>query len=238
MHKGGYSGNISFRVLRILHVISRDGCLEFAIFQVPPYPPLPKTLEELPIYGWSKIRSFYFFVLRLIARIVISSSAKVVFTNDINNNSRVLEILRTSNSGFLVNRGGRILSVTTLEAFKGVWINIHGGILPYYRGLDSHLWAARNQDFHHIGATAHIMGPKIDHGFVLLTQTANVSGRTLICSTAKSISKASDELHLEIHKGGSALYTPVNHSEVSEGKYFGPMSPRPHWWRKLKDLAL
>jgi hypothetical protein len=238
MHKGGYSGNISFRLLRILHIISRDGCLEFAIFQLPPDRSLPKTLEELPTYGWLKIRSVYFFVLGHVARIVISKSAKVVYTRDVNNDTRITEILGSSDSGFLVNRGGKILSATTLEAFKGVWINIHGGILPYYRGLDSHLWAARNQHFHHIGATAHIMGPKIDHGPILLTQRANVSARTLICSATKSISRASDELHLGIHKGGRAIYIGDTSTEVREGKYFGPMNPRPRWWRKLKDLAL
>lgn len=237
MDQGGYSGNVNLRVLKILQLISRQGCLDFAIFQIPPARPLPKTLEELPTYGWSRIRRGYYFVLRCVARIVISKSAKVMYTTDVNNDARVIEILRSSNSGFLVNRGGKILSLTTLEVFKGVWINIHGGILPYYRGLDSFQWAARNQDLQHVGATAHIMGPRIDYGLVLLTKTVSVTGHTSIYSASKLISKASDELHLAIHKGGSALYTSKTQTEVKEGKYFGPMNPRPRWWRKLKDLA-
>ncbi len=56
----------------------------------------------------------------------------------------------------------RIFSVFT----KGL-INVHRGIAPKYRGLDSDLWAIRNDDFENIGVTLHYVEEGLDTGNIL-----------------------------------------------------------------------
>lgn len=45
-------------------------------------------------------------------------------------------------------------------------LNLHGGILPYQRGLFSPYWAIKNND-KYIGATLHVIDDKIDNGEIL-----------------------------------------------------------------------
>lgn len=47
-------------------------------------------------------------------------------------------------------------------------LNVHRGILPDYRGLDSDLWAVYQRDFGNVGTTLHLLEEKLDTGPVLL----------------------------------------------------------------------
>jgi len=45
-------------------------------------------------------------------------------------------------------------------------MNVHRGIVPAYRGLDSDLWACYNHDFGNIGTTIHQLESRLDTGMV------------------------------------------------------------------------
>ena len=53
-------------------------------------------------------------------------------------------------------------------------INIHTGLVQYYRGVDSSMWAARDNRFDLIGSTIHEIDSSIDGGKVLF-QKINLS---------------------------------------------------------------
>lgn len=235
MKKGGYSGLLTLGILRQLRKISKGGFLEFAIFQIPRLRSAPMSLGEVPALAWSLVQRSRSTLLKVLVYLSLGHGTHVHYTDDINNDASVNAILRAAKSDFLVNRGGRIVSTPTLAAFTGSWINIHGGILPKYRGLDSHLWAASKLDFSNVGVTAHIMGPKIDQGQILIKRFVDVNMDQLICAVSKALDKASDELHLRIHADEGFNKASAVTDDL-ESQYFGPMKPRPLPWQSLKDV--
>ena len=54
--------------------------------------------------------------------------------------------------------------ILEIDALK---MNIHRGIIPKYRGLDSDLWAFYFRDFENVGTTVHLIEPRFDTGNIL-----------------------------------------------------------------------
>jgi hypothetical protein len=93
----------------------------------------------------------------------------VLFTGDINKDASVHDWLATAESSLMLVLGGKILKEPTLDAFRGGWVNGHGGILPDYRGLASEYWALKNGEPDKVGCTIHQLTKKIDRGRILET---------------------------------------------------------------------
>jgi folate-dependent phosphoribosylglycinamide formyltransferase PurN/peptidoglycan/xylan/chitin deacetylase (PgdA/CDA1 family) len=75
-----------------------------------------------------------------------------------------------------------IAVVGTRKLDKGIYglagkgaINLHSGILPYYRGADSEFWALYNNDIDKIGVTIHFVDEKLDAGDIILMEVQRVS---------------------------------------------------------------
>ena len=56
--------------------------------------------------------------------------------------------------------GARILNEHIIKNLPFGVLNLHPGILPQSRGLDSILWSIRNNN--HLGVSAHLINHKID----------------------------------------------------------------------------
>lgn len=52
-------------------------------------------------------------------------------------------------------------------ATRALKLNVHRGILPKYRGLDSDLWALYFGDFDNVGVTIHTLEPELDTGGIV-----------------------------------------------------------------------
>lgn len=66
----------------------------------------------------------------------------------------------------LVN-GTRILSSKLLDAIPAVFINMHAGITPQYRGVHGAYWALVKDDKDNCGVTVHLVDKGIDTGGIL-----------------------------------------------------------------------
>lgn len=66
----------------------------------------------------------------------------------------------------LVN-GTRIISKKTLQCINAVFINMHVGITPWYRGSHGGYWALYNNDVENFGTTIHLVDTGVDTGRVL-----------------------------------------------------------------------
>lgn len=66
----------------------------------------------------------------------------------------------------LVN-GTRIISKKTLQCTPAVFINMHVGITPWYRGSHGGYWALYKNDQKNFGTTIHLVDSGIDTGSVL-----------------------------------------------------------------------
>jgi methionyl-tRNA formyltransferase len=66
----------------------------------------------------------------------------------------------------LVN-GTRIISKRILQCTNAIFINMHVGITPWYRGSHGGYWALYNNDIKNFGTTIHLVDVGVDTGGVL-----------------------------------------------------------------------
>jgi methionyl-tRNA formyltransferase len=70
--------------------------------------------------------------------------------------------------------GTRKLNKDIFDSSKLGAVNIHSGILPYYRGADSEFWALYNGEKEKIGVTIHFIDQSLDTGDIILTARQEV----------------------------------------------------------------
>ena len=67
--------------------------------------------------------------------------------------------------------GGPVIPSELINQTQKLFINIHGAILPGYRGLDSHWWLFIEKKYNLQGYTIHLIDEKIDSGKILKTRS-------------------------------------------------------------------
>lgn len=75
----------------------------------------------------------------------------------------------------VVVNGTRIISKKTLECCDAIFINMHVGITPQYRGSHGGYWALYNKDPQNFGTTIHRVDSGVDTGGVLKQVFTNPS---------------------------------------------------------------
>lgn len=83
------------------------------------------------------------------------------------NDDACREILSQVNPDIIVVNGTRIISKKVLNATSAVFINMHVGITPAYRGSHGGYWALYNNDAARFGTTIHVVDAGVDTGAVL-----------------------------------------------------------------------
>lgn len=73
----------------------------------------------------------------------------------------------------VVVNGTRIIKRDILQAPGGIFINLHQGITPQYRGAHGGYWALHENDRGHCGVTVHIVDEGIDTGGVVAQALIN-----------------------------------------------------------------
>jgi|TARA_Y100000310_G_scaffold235895_1_gene239061 methionyl-tRNA formyltransferase len=129
---------------------------------------------------------------------VINSAKKygipIIKTNDIND-TRLLEKIKALKPDLsLCFFANQILKKPIISAAKLGTLNIHGSILPKYKGAAQYFWYLYNNDKKG-GVTIHYMDEKLDTGDMISQETFTI--------------KKSDsmyELHMKIGKIGAKLY--------------------------------
>ena len=231
-----YVGLLTFRRISTLKKIGLQKTLEVVIFQLPEIKNLRQTPSSIGSVLWSYYLFFWHGVLLQLARRKIKSNTGVYSTREINKDSEVKHLLTKLKSQIIVIRGGRILTRSTLEAFHGLWINIHGGILPGYRGLDSHIWAVKNGQMDQIGVTAHVATSTVDRGPIVKTRRVDVWSEDSWGAVENRIEKAADELHIWMHNLDDLPQGMDTLLGNSASAYFGAYKPRPNKYQKIKDF--
>ena len=92
------------------------------------------------------------------------------------NCSACKQSLQTIQPDIVLVNGTRIISRTILQCTSAVFINMHLGITPYYRGSHGGYWALYNKDADNFGTTVHLVDTGIDTGGVL-TQAFAIPGK-------------------------------------------------------------
>jgi folate-dependent phosphoribosylglycinamide formyltransferase PurN len=91
------------------------------------------------------------------------------------NDDRTIEILQDMAPKVVVVSQTRILSRRVLECVPAIFINIHTGITPQYRGLHGAYWALVNDDAAACGVTVHVVDAGVDTGPIIAQARINPS---------------------------------------------------------------
>jgi methionyl-tRNA formyltransferase len=95
----------------------------------------------------------------------IPAQKKAHFTSV--NDEGCMVLLKQLNPDVVIVNGTRIISKKILDSTKAIFINMHTGITPKYRGVHGGYWAVVNNDFANCGVTVHLVDKGIDTGGVL-----------------------------------------------------------------------
>lgn len=83
-------------------------------------------------------------------------------------NSKACEtLLKKHKPKVVIVNGTRILRASVLHATNAIFINIHQGITPLYRGAHGAYWALSQGDPKHCGVTIHLIDAGIDTGNII-----------------------------------------------------------------------
>ncbi len=94
------------------------------------------------------------------------SSTKIHSVNSVNEEA-CLKAIHLLQPDIIVVNGTRIISKKILQSTSAVFVNMHVGITPYYRGSHGGYWALRNRDAANFGTTIHLVDAGVDTGAVL-----------------------------------------------------------------------
>jgi folate-dependent phosphoribosylglycinamide formyltransferase PurN len=83
------------------------------------------------------------------------------------NDTRAIELLQSLTPKVVVVFQTRILARRVLESVPAVFINIHNGITPQYRGLHGAYWALANGEPENCGVTIHRIDAGVDTGAII-----------------------------------------------------------------------
>lgn len=91
------------------------------------------------------------------------------------NSPECIALLQEIKPDIVVVNGTRILSKEVLESIDAVFINMHAGITPKYRGSNGAYWAVYNQDRENAGVTVHLVDEGIDTGNILYQSVIKIT---------------------------------------------------------------
>lgn len=91
------------------------------------------------------------------------------------NDQICISILKEINPDIVVVNGTRIISEKVLNAVNVIFINIHAGITPKYRGVHGAYWAVAKNDIAHAGVTVHLVDKGIDTGGILFQELISIT---------------------------------------------------------------
>ena len=83
------------------------------------------------------------------------------------NDEACKQLLEKIQPDIILVNGTRIISKKILQSTNAVFINMHVGITPLYRGSHGGYWALYNNDEENFGTTIHILDEGVDTGSIL-----------------------------------------------------------------------
>jgi folate-dependent phosphoribosylglycinamide formyltransferase PurN len=97
------------------------------------------------------------------------------------NEKKCINHIKKINPEIIIIFGTGLVKNNFLNQFKrSKIINLHGGNLNYYRGLDSHLWSIYHNDFKNLKTTLHYVDKKFDTGSEIFSKKVSFNKNTKI----------------------------------------------------------
>lgn len=97
-------------------------------------------------------------------------------------NSTILNHIKKYKPRVLFSYGCQKIDVTNLKNLKIKCFNIHGGLLPKYKGVNTNFWPHMNNESNMIGLTLHKLDEKIDSGDIFFQTSVDIEKKDTINS--------------------------------------------------------
>ena len=94
---------------------------------------------------------------------ISSKTTRVSSVND----EACLRLIQLLGPDIIIVNGTRIISKKILQSTNAIFVNMHVGITPNYRGSHGGYWAMHNNDVEHFGTTIHLVDTGVDTGAVI-----------------------------------------------------------------------
>jgi methionyl-tRNA formyltransferase len=144
------------------------------------------------------------------------------------NDEACMNAIRLLQPDIIVVNGTRIISKKILQSTHAIFVNMHVGITPWYRGSHGGYWALYNRDIENFGTSIHLIDTGVDTGAVIKQvfikpDKADNFATYPILQVAVGIGALKEAL-LDIIAGN---YKTTKHTEK------GKMYYQPTWWQYL-----
>jgi len=197
----------------------------------------------------SYVKLFLFYILRKLKYLRFEDIGKkiglTVMQADNINSKETIKSLKDFDPDILIVVGTKKLNSELFGIAKIGAINLHTGILPFYRGADSEFWALFNNDPFNIGITIHFIDENLDSGDILLSEYQKVKpGDTYKMLKSKNISLGITKLKEAISLIESGKYQRKKQLMAHEGLYRTPnekersaLSKKQNQWRRRSSCV-
>lgn len=113
------------------------------------------------------------------------------------NSEKVFRNIKKISPNLIVLNATSLVKRKLVNSFKNKIINVHSGLIPYYRGAGCNVWTFFNKELEYTGVTVHFINEKIDDGKIIIQEQSNFkkndNTHTIGCKNAKLSSKISIE---------------------------------------------
>lgn len=149
------------------------------------------------------------------------------------NDETTISLLQRLRPRVVVVNGTGILSRRLLQAVNAVFINMHAGITPKYRGVHGGYWALANGDASHAGVTVHLVDAGIDTGGVLYQAHITPGRRDNFCTyPLLQLSAGLPSMARAVNDALAGALNPVD-PKLPSRLYYHP-TLWGYWWTRLR----
>ena len=121
----------------------------------------------------------------------ICKSFKIPYIRLEHNSSKTINYLKSHPVDLYIIAGARVLSYEVIKSARNKILNLHPGILPQVRGLDTLLWSICYNE--PIGISAHLISSRVDLGKLIYKEKLKLNAfDTIIDVSLRLLEKQSD----------------------------------------------
>tara|TARA_B100001093_G_scaffold512586_1_gene582728 strand:- start:221 stop:1033 length:813 start_codon:yes stop_codon:yes gene_type:complete len=91
------------------------------------------------------------------------------------NSLKVFKAIKKFKPSLIIVNATSIINKRLVNHYTNKIVNIHQGLMPYYRGTGTNVWTFYNKELQYTGITVHFINEKIDDGNILSQVQSNFS---------------------------------------------------------------
>lgn len=139
------------------------------------------------------------------------------------NSQEAIDYLQKHQVDLGIISGARILSKAVIKAAKNKILNIHPGLLPEVRGLDTLLWSIHKN--RPLGISAHLLGARIDSGRLIYKEKLRLKkDDTVIDASLRLLEKQTDILVKSLQVLAKKRLDQLKNLNLQNNPYYSKMS--------------